>query len=217
LAAEQFMTQQAQAGRTEFYENYFDWRKRNDRRTGSKALAGAGHEIVKVGHKSGDFKSRSRTAKVSEAFIKPSARLMPWPLQQAKSHLLRFRNSPLKMAVFVGKQTHGSDQSGSGGDPVRSKKEDPSLWVRHLNDDPIFAGVAASNRLGRVGSFCSGCRNRASEGDCVSRGESHDAKRIRISICQFFAGIIPIEGWKVGQAYKRAILGAQTGRVYKVE
>ena len=49
-----------------------------------RALAGAGHEIVKVGHKSGDFKSRSRTAKVSGSFIKPSARLMPWPLQQAK-------------------------------------------------------------------------------------------------------------------------------------
>ena len=25
------------------------------------------------------------------------------------------------------------------------------------------------------------------------------------------------EGWKVRQAYKRAILGAQTGRVYKVD
>jgi hypothetical protein len=33
----------------------------------------------------------------------------------------------------------------------------------------------------------------------------------------FFPGIIPVEGWKVGQAYKRAILGAQTGRVYKVD
>src|SRR6202790_3952208 len=27
--------------------------------------------------------------------------------------------------------------------------------------------------------------------------------------------MIPVEGSKVGQAYKRAILGAQTGRVYK--
>jgi len=33
----------------------------------------------------------------------------------------------------------------------------------------------------------------------------------------FFPGMIPVEGWKVGQAYKRAILGAQTGRVYKVD
>jgi hypothetical protein len=33
----------------------------------------------------------------------------------------------------------------------------------------------------------------------------------------FFPGVIPVEGWKVGQAYKRAILGAQTGCVYKVD
>jgi hypothetical protein len=32
----------------------------------------------------------------------------------------------------------------------------------------------------------------------------------------FFPGMIPVEGWKVGQAYKRAILG-QTGRVYKID
>ena len=33
----------------------------------------------------------------------------------------------------------------------------------------------------------------------------------------FFPGMIPVEGWTVGQAYKRAILGAQTARVYKVQ
>src|SRR6266404_3063332 len=33
----------------------------------------------------------------------------------------------------------------------------------------------------------------------------------------FFPGVIPVEGWRVEQAYKRAILGAQTGRVYKVD
>jgi nucleoside-diphosphate-sugar epimerase len=58
-----------------------------------KALAGAGHEIVKVGRKSGDFRVEIENRK-------PSARLMPWPLQQAKSHLLRFRNSPLKSGSF---------------------------------------------------------------------------------------------------------------------
>jgi hypothetical protein len=34
---------------------------------------------------------------------------------------------------------------------------------------------------------------------------------------QFFTGMIPVEGWKVGQAYMRAILGAHTGRIYKVD
>jgi hypothetical protein len=33
----------------------------------------------------------------------------------------------------------------------------------------------------------------------------------------FFHGVIPVEGWKVGQADKRAIMGAQSGRVYKVD
>jgi len=54
-----------------------------------KALAGAGHEIVKVGRKSGEFPIPSRDRELRKcqgSFIKPSARLMPWPLQQAKSH-----------------------------------------------------------------------------------------------------------------------------------
>ena len=37
------------------------------------------------------------------------------------------------------------------------------------------------------------------------------------SMGSFFHGVIPAEGWKVAQAYKCAILGAQTGRVYKVD
>jgi glyoxylase-like metal-dependent hydrolase (beta-lactamase superfamily II) len=56
------------------------------------------------------------------------------------------------------------------------------------------------------------------------------SKRLRINVVNptilkeseahmgsFFPGVIPVEEWKVGQAYKRAILGAQTGRVYKVD
>ena len=42
-------------------------------------------------------------------------------------------------------------------------------------------------------------------------------KESEAHIGPFFPGMIPVEGWKVGQAYKRAILGAQTGRVYKVD
>ena len=40
---------------------------------------------------------------------------------------------------------------------------------------------------------------------------------INPSMGSFFHGVIPVEGWKVGQAYKRAIMGAQSGRVYKVD
>jgi len=119
------------------------------------------------------------------------------------------------VAVFVGKQTHGSDQSGSGGDPVHQRKRILHFGFGHLNDEPIFAGVAASTVSGALEAFV---RAAAIEllRDCVSCGESHDAKESESQFAQFFAGMIPVEGWKVGQAYKRAILGAKPAALQKL-
>jgi len=55
-----------------------------------KALAGAGHEIVKVGQNLAIFKSRSTTAKVSGSFISRRS-FDAVAIAAAKSHLLRFR------------------------------------------------------------------------------------------------------------------------------
>src|SRR6266852_3998102 len=162
-------------------------------------------------------KSRSRTAKASGSFIKPSARLMPWPLQQAKSHLLRFRNSPLKSGSFVGKQAHGSDQSGSGGDPVHQRKRILHFGSGILNDEPILAGVAASTVSGALEAFVRAVAIELHKGLRINVVSPTMLKESESQFAQFFTGMIPVEGWKVGQAYKRAILGAQTGRVYKVE
>src|ERR1700733_3574827 len=86
-----------------------------------------------------------------------------------------------------------------------------------LNEEPIFAGVAGATVSGALEGF-------------VRAAAVGLPKRLRINVVSptilkesearmgsFFPGVIPVEGWKVGQAYKRAILGAQTGRVYKVD
>src|SRR5260370_32328092 len=88
-----------------------------------KALAGAGHEIVKVGHKSGDFQveieNRESVRKLYQAVgwfdaVAIAAGQVAFaPLSELTAE---------KWAVFVGKQAHGSDQSGSGGDPVHQRK-----------------------------------------------------------------------------------------------
>src|SRR5260370_32135465 len=162
--------------------------------------------------------SRSRTAKVSGSFIKPSARLMPWPLQQVKSHLLRFRNSPLKNGSSRWEASSWV-RSAWFQEAIAFIKENGSFTLVSgvLNDEPIFAGVAASTVSG------------ASEG-FVRAAAIELPKRLRINLVNptmleesvpsmgsFFHGVIPVEGWKVAQAYKRAILGAQTGRVYRVD
>src|SRR6202035_5072131 len=94
--------------------------------------------------------SRSRSAKVSGSFIKPSARLMPWPLQQAKSHLLRFRNSPLNS---LGSKLMGQINLVQEAIPFIKEKGSFTLISGVLNDDPIFAGVAASTVSGTLEGF----------------------------------------------------------------
>jgi len=53
------------------------------------------------------------------------------------------------VAVFVGKQTHGSDQSVQEA-TVHQRKRILHLVSGILNDDPIIAGVAASTVLGAL-------------------------------------------------------------------
>jgi len=43
--------------------------------------------------------------------------------------------------------------------PFIKEKGSFTLVSGILNDDPIIAGRRGVNHLGRVGSFCSGCRN----------------------------------------------------------
>src|SRR5260221_9304801 len=93
-----------------------------------KAFAGAGHEIVKVGRKSGDFQveieNRESVRKLYQAVgsfdaVAIAAGEVAFaPLSELTAE---------KMAVLVGKQAHGSDQPGSGGDPVHQRK-----WIIHF-------------------------------------------------------------------------------------
>src|ERR1700724_1903034 len=162
--------------------------------------------------------SRSRTAKGSGTFIKQSARLMPWPLQQAKSHLLRFRNSPLKSGSFRWEASSWVRSIWFRRRSRSSKKKDPSLWFRAFSmTNRSFAGVAASTVSGALEAFARAAAIELPKGLRINVVSPTMLKESESQFAQFFIGMIPVEGWKVGQAYKRAILGAQTGRVYKVD
>src|SRR6202162_6262823 len=125
-----------------------------------KALAGASHEIVKVGHKSGDFQVE-----------------------------IENRESVRKLYQAVGSF-----------DAV-------AIAAGQVAFAPLSEFTAEKWQFS-LGSKLMGQINLVSP-TMQKKSESKFA--------QFFIGMNPVEGWKVGQAYKRAILGAQTGRVYKVE
>src|SRR6266404_2965457 len=154
-------------------------------------------------------KSRSRTSKVSGSFIKPWARLMPWPLQQAKSYLLRFRNSPLKSGGFHWEASSWVRSIWFRRRCRSSRKKDPSLWFR--------AFLTTNRSSPALRRFVRAAAIELPKELRINVVNPTILKESEAQFGPFFPGVIPVEGWKVGQAYKRAILGAQTGRVYKVD
>src|SRR5467141_2364695 len=167
-----------------------------------KALAGAGHEIVKVGHKSGDFQveieNRESVRKLYQAVgsfdaVAIAAGQVAFaPLSELTAEKWQFS---------LGSKLMGQITLVSG----------------ILNDDPIFAGVAGSTVSGALEAFVRAAAIELPKGLRINVVSPTMLKESESQFAQFFTGMIPVEGWKVGQAYKRSILGAQTGRVYKVD
>src|ERR1700688_2560601 len=132
-----------------------------------KALAGAGHEIVKVGRKSGDFKveieNRESVRKLYQAVgsfdaVAIAAGEVAFaPLSELTAE---------KWQLSLGSNLMGQISLVQEAIPFINERGSFTLVSGILNDDPIFAGVAASTVSG-----------------ALEAGESHDAKRIRISIC----------------------------------
>ena len=86
-----------------------------------------------------------------------------------------------------------------------------------LNEEPIFAGVAGATVSGALEGFVRAAAIELPKGLRINVVNPTILKESEAHMGSFFLGVIPVEGWKVAQAYKRAILGAQTGRVYKVD
>ena len=88
-----------------------------------KALAGAGHEIVKAGHKSGDFQVEIENRESVRKLYQAVGSFEAVAIAAGQVAFAPFSElTAEKWQFFVGQQTHGSDQSGSGGDPVHQRK-----------------------------------------------------------------------------------------------
>jgi len=156
----------------------------NDRRLVQKALAGAGHEIVKVGRKSGDFQVEIENLESVrklyqavgsfDAVAIAAGEVVFAPLSELTAEKWRFR----------WKQAHGSDQSGSGGDPVIKEKGSFTLVSGVLNDEPIFAGVAGQPSRARW-KFVRAAAIELPK-DAYQCGESHDPKGSELNLVRSF-------------------------------
>src|SRR6266446_1075101 len=183
-----------------------------------KALAGAGHEIVKVGRKSGDFRveieNRESVRKLYQAVgsfdaVAIAAGEVAFaPLSELTAEKWQFS---------LGSKLMGQISLVQEAIPFIKENGSFTLVSGVLNDEPIFAGVAASTVSGALEGFVRATAIELPKGLRINLVNPTMLEESVPSMGSFFHCVIPIEGWKVAQAYKRAILGAQTGRVYRVD
>ncbi len=182
------------------------------------ALASTGHEIVKVGRKSGDFQvdieSRENIRQFYQA-IGPfdavavaAGEVVFAPLSQLTAENWQFSlRSKLMGQISLVQEAI----------PFINERGSFTLVSGVLNDEPIFASAAAAAVSGALEGFARAAAVELSKGLRINVVSPTILKESEAQFGPFFPGVIPVEGWRVAQAYKRAILGVQTGRVYKVD
>jgi NAD(P)-dependent dehydrogenase (short-subunit alcohol dehydrogenase family) len=182
------------------------------------AVAGAGHEIVKVGRKSGDFQvdieSRERIRQLYQAVgsfdavAVAAGEVVFAPLSQLTAENWQFS---------LGSKLMGQINLVQEAIPLINENGSFTLISGVLNDEPIFASAAAAAVSGALEGFARAAAVELPKGLRINVVSPTILKESEAQFGPFFPGIIPVESWRVAQAYKRAILGVQTGRVYKVE
>src|SRR5258708_15238608 len=183
-----------------------------------KALAGAGHEIVKVGRKSGDcrveIENRESVRNLYQSVGSFDAVAIAAG-EVAFAPLLELTAE--KWQFSLGSKLMGQISLVQEAIPFVNEKGSFTLVSGVLNEEPILAGVARGTVSGALEGFVRATAIELPKGLRINVVNPTILKESVPSMGSFFHGVIPVEGWKVGQAYKRAILGAQTGRVYKVD
>src|SRR6266850_2476269 len=148
------------------------------------ALAGAGHEIVKVGRKSGDFQveieNRESVRKLYQAIGSFDAvaiaagEIAFAPLSEL---------TPEKWQFSLGSKLMGQINLVQEAIPFIKEKGSFTLISGVLHDEPIFAGVAASAVSGALEGFVRAAAIELPKGIAYQCGESYDPERIRSSSC----------------------------------
>ena len=182
------------------------------------AMAGAGHEIVKVGRKSGDFqvdieshesiRQLYQAVGSFDAMAVAAGEVVFAPLPQLTAENWKFS---------LGSKLMGQISLVQEAIPVINERGSFTLVSGVLNDEPIFASAAAAAVSGALEGFARAAAVELPKGLRINVVSPTILKESEAQFGPFFPGVIPVEGWRVAQAYKRAILGVQTGRVYKVD
>lgn len=182
-----------------------------------EALSGQGHELIRVGRKSGDVQVDIDDPRSIEAMFKKiggfdalanaSGDVAFAPLQQLGQEQWEL-SLKSKFMGQVNLVRLGLPYAADGGSFT--------LISGILTEEPILAGVAASAIDAAIEGYAMAAAAELPRGIRINVVSPTVLEESVPKYGPFFPGFIPVAGAKVGQAYKKAILGVQTGKVFKV-
>jgi NAD(P)-dependent dehydrogenase (short-subunit alcohol dehydrogenase family) len=85
-----------------------------------------------------------------------------------------------------------------------------------IGDDPILGGVAPATVGRAIEGFVQAAAFELPKGLRINVVSPTLLRESLKTYGRHFPGYIPVDGWKVAQAYKKSILGIQTGQIYRV-
>src|SRR5258706_14097347 len=171
------------------------------------AMAGAGHEIVKVGRKSGDFQvdieSRESIRRLYQsvgsfdAVAVAAGEVVFAPLSQLTAENWQFS---------LGSKLMGQISLVQEAIPLINERGSFTLVSGVLNDEPIFAGVAASAVSGALEGFVRAAAIELPKGLRINVVSPTILKESEARFGLFFPVMFPVDGWQVVHIYKNNIL-----------
>ncbi|HEV2482422.1 MAG TPA: short chain dehydrogenase [Puia sp.] len=180
-----------------------------------KALE-AGNQLVKVGSKSGDvqvnisdpqsIKGMFETIGAFDALVSVAGEGHFGPL--AKMTDADFR-------VSVNSKLMGQVNLVLTGQHYINPKGSFTLTSGTLADDPVLYGASVSSINAALDGFVRGAAIELENGVRIN-SVAPDVIEDSPGIFSFFPGHIPVSMHKVAQAYVKSVLGAGTGRTYRV-
>ena len=181
-----------------------------------KALDDGKNQIITVGKKSGDYQfdieNPDSIAKVFQkigsfdALVNASGDIAFAPLQKLTA---------ADWTKSLGSKLMGQINLVTQAIPFMNERGSFTLVSGILSEEPIFAGVAATTINSAIEGFVKAAATELPKGlriNVVSPTLLEDSLK---NYGDFFPGFIPVSGPVVGAAFKKSVMGVQTGQVFK--
>jgi NAD(P)-dependent dehydrogenase (short-subunit alcohol dehydrogenase family) len=180
------------------------------------ALAGEA-EIIPVGRNSGEYRADIEDLESLHALFK---KVGPVDAVANASGSVEF--APVieltqeRWRKSLNSKLMGQIQLAQAAIPYLKERGSITLVSGILSNEFIASGVAATTVNRAIEGFTQAAATEMPKGIRINVISPTLLKESEKDYAGFFPGFISVEGWKVGQAYKKAILGTMTGQIIQV-